>query len=81
MDQLTFIRADGARALVDRPDARMIAEALWELGLLTGAATAAASIVGAINAGSQLRRPVQFTAREGEALLRATDGLVTWSPA
>jgi len=78
-ERLRFIRADGATALVDGRDARLIAEALWELGLLAGAATAATSIVDAIKTSHYLRKPVRFTEREGEALRRASDGCVHWS--
>jgi hypothetical protein len=79
-ERLTLVRADGATALVDAGDARAIVEALWQLGLLRGAATAATSIADAIGTRAYLRRPVQFTEREGEALRRASDGRVTWSP-
>jgi hypothetical protein len=78
-ERLTFVRADGAIALVADRDARAVADALWELGLMAGAATAAASIVHAINTTPYLRKRVQFTEREGDALRRATDGCVTWS--
>jgi hypothetical protein len=78
-DQLTFVRADGATAVVGDGDARLVVEALWELGLVAGAATAATSIVHAIKTRSYLRRPVQFTEREGDALRCASDGHVTWS--
>jgi hypothetical protein len=78
-ERLTFIRSDGATAMVDGRDARVIADALWELGLLAGAATAAASIVDAIKTSHYLRKPVRFTEREGEALRRASDGCVRWS--
>jgi hypothetical protein len=79
-ERLTFVRADGARTVVGDRDARVIAAALWELGVLAGAATAATSIVEAIRASPYLRKPVQFTEREGEAVRRASDGRVTWSP-
>jgi hypothetical protein len=79
-DRLTLVRADGATAVVDGRDARAIVEALWELGLLAGAATAAANIVAATKASPYRRKPVQFTSREGEALRRASDGRVSWSP-
>lgn len=78
-ERLKLVRADGATATVDGRDARLIAEALWELGLLVGAATAAASLVHAIRTSPYLRKPVQFTEREGEALRRASDGRVSWS--
>jgi hypothetical protein len=78
-ERLTFVRADGATALVEGHDARAIADALWELGLLAGAATAAASIVAAIRTRPVLRKAVQFTEREGGALRRASDGRVTWT--
>jgi hypothetical protein len=78
-DRLTFVRADGATARVGGRDARAISDALWELGLLAGAATAAASIVGAIKTRPELRRPVHFTEREGEALRCASGGRVVWS--
>jgi hypothetical protein len=78
-ERLTFIRSDGATTMVDRREARVIAEALWELGLLAGAATAAASIAAAIKTSPYLREPVRFTEREGEALRRASDGCVRWS--
>ena len=79
-NRLTFVRADGATAMVTGEDARAIADALWELGLLAGAATAAASIVDAMKTRPVLRRRVQFTEREGEALRRACNGRATWSP-
>ena len=78
-EALTFVRADGATARVGGRDARAIGDALWDLGLLAGAATAAASIVGAIKTRPELRRPVHFTEREGEALRCASDGRVIWS--
>ncbi|HZQ81421.1 MAG TPA: hypothetical protein VFB25_05560 [Gaiellaceae bacterium] len=78
--RLTLVRFDGARAVVDGCDAHAIVAALWELGLLAGAATAAASMAGAINAPPSLRKPVQFTERESEAVRRASDGHATWSP-
>jgi hypothetical protein len=78
-ERLTFVRADGATARVGGRDARAISDALWELGLLAGAATAAASIVAAIKTRSELRRPVHFTEREGEALRCASGGRVIWS--
>ncbi len=77
--RLTFVRADGATARVGGEDARAITDALWELGLLAGAATAAASIVGALKTRPELRRPVQFTEREGDALRRASHGRLVWS--
>jgi len=80
-DLLTFVRADGATALVGDRDARAVAEALWELGLLPGAATAATSIAAAIKTRAVVRKPVQFTEREGDALRRASTGRVTWSRA
>jgi hypothetical protein len=79
-ERLTLVRADGATALVDAGDAHAIVEALWQLGLLAGAATAATSIVDAIRTTAYVRKPVQFTEREGEALRRASDGRITWSP-
>jgi hypothetical protein len=79
-ERLTFIRSDGATAMVDGRDARVIAEALWELGLLAGAATAAASIVATIKTNPYLRKPVRFSEREDEALRRASGGCVRWSP-
>lgn len=78
-ERLTFVRADGATTVVGERDAHVIAEELWDLGLLAGAATAATSIVDAIRTNPYLRMPVQFTEREGEALRRASDGRVTWS--
>jgi hypothetical protein len=66
-ERLTFIRAGGATTMVEGRDARVIAEALWKLGLPARAATAAASIVA-------------FAEREGEALRRTSDGCVHWSP-
>jgi hypothetical protein len=79
-ERLTFIRADGAKATVESRDARVIVEALWELGLLAGAATAATSIVDAMRTRTYLRKPVRFTEREDEALLRASNGCLSWSP-
>jgi hypothetical protein len=78
-ERLTFVRADGATARVGGEDARAISDALWELGPLAAAATAAASIVGPTKTRPELREPVQFTEREGEALGRASDGRVSWS--
>jgi hypothetical protein len=78
-DNARFVRADGATARGGGQDARAISDALWELGLLAGAATAAASIVGATKTRPELRKPVRFTEREGEALRRVSDGRVAWS--
>jgi hypothetical protein len=78
-ERLKFIRADGATTMVDRRDAHVIAEALWDLGLLAGAATAAASIAAAMKTNPYLQQPVRFTEREDEALRRASDGCVSWS--
>jgi hypothetical protein len=75
----SFVRADGATARVGDQDARAISDALWGLGLLAGAATAAASIVDAIGTRPELRQPLRFTEREGKALRCASDGRVTWS--
>ena len=79
-ERLTFVRADGATAVVGDRDARAVAEALWDLGLLAGAVTAATGIAEAIKTRPYLRKPVRFTEREGDALRRASDGRVTWSP-
>jgi hypothetical protein len=77
--RMRLLREAGATATVGGQDARAISDALWEPGLLAGAATAAASLVGAIKTRPELWKPVQFTEREGEALGRASDGRVTWS--
>ena len=79
-ERLTFVRADGAQAVVTALDARAIADALWELGVLIGAATAATSIVDALRTRPQLRNPVRFSAREGEALSRAGGAGLSWAP-
>jgi hypothetical protein len=78
-EPLTFVRAGGATARVGGRDARAISDALWDLGLLAGAATAVATIADAMKTRPALRRPVQLTEREDEALLCAGDSRVTWS--
>jgi hypothetical protein len=78
-ERLTFVRAEGAQAVVSVLDAWAIANALWELGILIGAATATTSIADTLRTRPRLRRPVRFSVREGEALSRASGGRLRWS--
>jgi hypothetical protein len=72
-DSLVFVLPDGRSAQVGAPSARLICDRLWELGLVPGAATAAARISDALHSNLLIDRArLAFSEREVTPLIEAS---------
>jgi hypothetical protein len=79
-DPFKFVLADGRSAYVPAAAARLICDALWDLGIAPGATTAAAKISDALHSPPALRQELAFTEREVAPLLEAAKRYPpTWS--
>jgi hypothetical protein len=78
-DPVTLVLADGAAAVVERAEARSLADALWDAALEPGAPTAAARIVEALRLSGALRGDVRFDLRETNAVVRVAGATVQWT--
>jgi hypothetical protein len=71
MSDLLFLLPDGRSAQVSEPSARLICDRLWDLGIMTGAATAATRISEALHTHPAFRSDVTFNKREVTPLIEA----------
>jgi hypothetical protein len=66
-----FVLPDGRSTEVSEPSARLICDRLWDLGIMAGAATAAAQLSEALHTHSAFRSEVTFNTREATPLIEA----------
>jgi hypothetical protein len=66
-----FVLPDSGSAEVSEPSARLICDRLWDLGIMAGAATAAARISEALHTHPAFRPDVTFNKREVTPLIEA----------
>ena len=66
-----FVLPDGRSTELSEPSARLICDRLWDLGIMAGAATAAARISAALHTHPAFRPDVTFNRREATPLIEA----------